>query len=702
MSEVVSDAPRSSGPHGDRVTPSTKRRIDLIVKRRRHGSIQHEQEQSRGGYAYESLSQRDRPQHRVGARYAVALGSAGGTGPHRNEIWLRHRCLRSLYGASRWHRGAVLQYSGCPGRRRDGHHHRGSVGERNAAPRSTGLARRRSLPMRLLPARHDHGGGRAAAGQPASYGKRICRRDARALPLRNLSARHAGLSRAGVTMTELITRRTLLQIGAYAGGFAIGCLFTAPGRGQSAPTGGRMNAWVLIGADDAITVRVAHTEMGQGSQTLAVNRVAEELEVDPGKVQIEPAPVAPEYETLGFKQIITGGSSSAATSFDSLRLAGASARALLVAAAAKRWQCAVQDCEALDGRIRNRKTDAVLSYGAVAGAAAKLTPPREVNLKPASAWRLLGRPMRRLEGRDKVQGIARFGIDVQLPNMLIATVINCPVPGGRVRTVHPDAAMRVPGIVKVLPLDTAVVVVANSFWAALQALEALKVDWDEGPGALLDSAGISRGLDKALAADGIVAKEQGDAATPEVKTRIALRFEVPLLAHAAFEPPTATVSIGQHNVDVWAPTQVQTKAREVVAAALGTTPQQVRIHTTLAGGSFGRKLRVDYLRQAALTAKAVSQPVKLIWSRSEDMQHDYYRPPAATTIDVGLGSNGLPVSWTQRLAVPDLRPHIDEFKGSTKSPDLITSFALQVAAQFPSQVGHHHLTWHHAALSLPL
>ncbi len=464
-----------------------------------------------------------------------------------------------------------------------------------------------------------------------------------------------------------------------------------------------MNAWVLIGADDAITVRVAHTEMGQGIHTLAVNLVAEELEVDPGKVQIEPAPVAPEYETLGFKQIITGGSSSAATSFDSLRLAGASARALLVAAAAKRWHCAARDCEALDGRIRNRTTGAILSYGAVAGAAAKLTPPRKVNLKPASAWRLLGRPMRRLEGRDKVQGIARFGIDVQLPNMLIATVINCPVPGGRVRTVHPDAAMRVPGIVKVLPLDTAVVVVANSFWAALQALEALKVDWDEGPGASLDSAGISRGLDKALAADGIVAKEQGDAATPEVKTRIALRFEVPLLAHAAFEPPTATVSIGhQHNVDVWAPTQVQTKAREVVAAALGTTPQQVRIHTTLAGGSFGRKLRVDYLRQAALTAKAVSQPVKLIWSRSEDMQHDYYRPPAATTIDVGLGSNGLPVSWTQRLAVPDLRPHIDEFKGSTKGADLIDSFAVEGAAQLPYQVGHHHLTWHNAALSLPL
>jgi isoquinoline 1-oxidoreductase beta subunit len=462
-----------------------------------------------------------------------------------------------------------------------------------------------------------------------------------------------------------------------------------------------MNAWILIGADDAITVRVAHTEMGQGIHTLAVNLVAEELEVDPGKVQVEPALVAPEYETPGFKAIITGDSTSAVTSFEPLRMAGASARALLVAAAAERWHCAAQDCEALDGRIRNRTTGAIVSYGAVAEAAAKLTPPRDVKLKPASEWRILGRPMRRLEGRDKVRGAAQFGIDIRLPNMLIATVVNCPVPGGRLKSVHADAAMRAPGVVKVVPLDDAVIVVAKSFWAASRAVESLSVDWDEGPSASLDSAAISQGLDKALAADGIVTKEQGEGEPPEIKSRIVLRFEVPLLAHAAFEPPTATVSIGQHDVDVWAPTQVQTRAREVVAAALGMTPQQVRIHTTLAGGSFGRKLRVDFLRQAALAAKAVNQPVKLIWSRSEDMQHDYYRPPAATTIDVGLDSNGWPVWWTQRVAVADMRPHFD-VNASTKAAELIDARAVEGAAQLPYQIGHHRLTWHNAPLALPL
>jgi len=463
-----------------------------------------------------------------------------------------------------------------------------------------------------------------------------------------------------------------------------------------------MNAWVVIGVDDVVTVRVSHTEVGQCIHTLAVNLVAEELEVDPAKLQVEVAPVAPEYETPGFNSIVTGDSMSAVTLFDPLRLAGASARMMLVAAAANRWHCAVQNCEVQGGRIRNRTTGAVLSYGAVAEAAAKLTLPREAKLKPASQWRILGRPMRRLEGRDKVRGAARFAIDVQMPGMLIGSVLNCPVAGGRLRHVGADSAMAMPGVVKVLPLDDAVIVVAKTFWAASKAIDALSVDWDEGPGTSIDSAGISQSLDKALATDGIVVTEHGDAAPTKVHTRVALRLEVPLLAHGSFEPPTAAVSIGEHDVDVWAPTQVQTKARDVVAQALGMTPEQVRIHTTLCGGSFGRKLRVDYLRQAAIAAKAVNRPVKLIWSRNEDIKNDYYRPPAATMIEVGLDSNGLPISWTQKLAVPDLRPHLEVLKVSTSRADTIDSHAVEGAAPFPYQIGHHRLTWHNAPLAVRL
>ena len=503
-------------------------------------------------------------------------------------------------------------------------------------------------------------------------------------------------------MTSPITRRTLLQISACAGGFTVCCSFTGAGRAQGAPAGGRINVWLRIGLDDAITLRVAHTELGQCNHTLAVNLVAEELEVDPSKLQVEAAPVAPEYDTPGYGMMITGESSSAVTSFDPLRLAGASARIMLIAAASERWHCPVQDCEAVGGKISNRLTGAVLSYGAVAEAAAKLTPPREVKLKPSSEWRLLGRPMRRVEGRDKISGAAKFGIDVQVPDVLIGTVLNCPVPGGRLRHVDVEQAARAPGVVKVIPLDDAVIVVATSFWAASQATRALSIEWDEGPGASLDSAAISRGLDEALARDGILVTEQGNAVPAEVHVRVNLRFEVPLLAHAALEPPTASVSIGQDGVDVWAPTQVQTMARQVVAAEVGVAPNQVRIHTTLCGGSFGRKLQVDYLRQAAIAAKAVNRPVKLIWPRSEDIQHDYYRPPAATTINVALDSNGMPISWDQRLAVADMRRHFAKVGGSAQGANAIDPSAVEGAAQLPYQVGHHRLTWHDAPLAIPI
>jgi isoquinoline 1-oxidoreductase subunit beta len=503
-------------------------------------------------------------------------------------------------------------------------------------------------------------------------------------------------------MMTLLTRRTLLQIGAWAGGLAIGCSLVVPREASGAAAGARMNAWICIGQDGTITVRVAQTEMGQGIHTLAAMLVAEELEVDPGKLRIEPAPVSLEYQNPQFKEMVTGNSDSVMTSFDPLRLAGAGARTMLVAAAAQHWHCIIEDCEASDGRVRNRNTGAVVSYAALAAEAARLALPRGVKLKPPSEWRLLGRPMRRLEGPDKVRGTARFGIDVGISGMLIGTVLNCPVAGGKLRGVDPAPAMHVPGVVKVVPLEHAVIVVGRSFWAASQGVEALQVQWDEGQNALLDSAEISARFGKALAADGLLVTEQGSAGRAEVQTRITFRFEVPALAHAALEPLSATVAIGREGVDVWAPTQVQTAARAVVAAQLETAPERVRIHTTLAGGSFGRKLQVDYLRRAALAAKAVGRPVKLIWSRSEELQHDFYRPPAATTLEIGLDANGLPVSWVQRLAVPDMRRFLTGFDADPNTAGPIDPFAVEGAAPLPYPIAHHRLTWHDAPLALPL
>jgi isoquinoline 1-oxidoreductase subunit beta len=503
-------------------------------------------------------------------------------------------------------------------------------------------------------------------------------------------------------VTTLLTRRTLLRVSASVGGLAIGGFFAPAHHACGAVASVRMNAWIWIGEDDTITIRVAHTEMGQGIHTLAAMLVAEELEIAPATLRVEAAPVAPEYINPQFKEMVTGGSDSVITSFEPLRIAGAAARMMLVSAAAQHWHCRVEDCAASDGRVRNRNTGDVMTYSALAPAAARVPPPREVKLKPPSAWRLLGRPMRRLEGSDKVRGAARFAIDMRVPGMLTGTVLNCPVVGGRLARIDPTAAMRVPGMVKVVPLDDAVIVVADSFWAASQGAEALQVDWNEGQNASLDSAEVSTRLDAALADDGILVAQRGSVAPTAVHAKLALRFEVPPLAHAALEPVSATVAIGTSGVDVWAPTQVQTKARSVVAAQLGLAPEQVRIHTTLAGGSFGRKLQVDYLRQAALAAKAVGRPVKLIWSRSEELQHDFYRPPAATTIEIALDADGLPISWSQRLAVPDMRRFLTEFDAGPNITEPIDPFAVEGAAPFPYRIAHHRLTWHNASLALPL
>jgi isoquinoline 1-oxidoreductase beta subunit len=517
----------------------------------------------------------------------------------------------------------------------------------------------------------------------------------------HLPARIAGDPVADLAVTTLFTRRALLRTGVYAGGLAIHCPIVLAQPAGSAAPGARMNAWIWIGRDDTVTIRVAHTEMGQGIHTLEAMLVAEELEVDPAKLRIETAPVAPEYQNPQFKEMVTGESVSVMTSFDPLRLAGAAARTMLVAAAAQHWRCAVDDCAAFDGQVRNRKSGAAMSYGALAAAAAGLAPPAEVKLKPPAEWRLLGRPMRRLEGPDKVRGTARFGIDVHVPGMLIGIALNCPVAGGRLRRVDPRPAMEVPGVVKVVPLDDAVIVVATSFWAASQGIEALQIDWDEGPNASLGSAEIGTMLDQALAAGGILVTERASVAPSEVHERLSLRFAVPLLAHAALEPLSATVAIGSDGVDVWAPTQVQTAARLVVAKQLGAALERVRIHTTLAGGSFGRKLQVDYLRQAALAAEAVGRPVKLIWSRSEELQHDFYRPPAATTLNIGLDAKGLPVSWDQRLAVPDMR-RVTELDAAAKIAEPIDPSAVEGAAALPYTLAHHRLTWQDVSLALPL
>ena len=513
-------------------------------------------------------------------------------------------------------------------------------------------------------------------------------------------------------MNRPTSRRWVLLAGTASGGLALGC-FDAVGAAIPADTGdpgggGRDPpgpwAWIRIAGDGDIAAYSAFTEMGQGIHTLVATIVAEELAVEPAGVAVLPAPVAPGYANPFFGSQVTGGSTSARVALPALQTAAAAMRTMLLTAAAERWRCPVADCVADDGAVRNARTGAVLGYGALAAAASRLTPPRDVAVRRPGAWRLLGRPRPRVDSLAKVLGTARFGIDVEVPDMMVGAVLNAPVAGGRLLRVDPAPALAVGGTAAVVPLEDAVVVLARSFWTAERAAAALRPDWDRSPPAALDSAEISARLKGVLDGPAVVAESTGDAAaaTSRVVRTLRLDDEVPPLDHAAIEPPNATVHVTPGRVAVWAPTQAPGAARAAVAAALGRPEADVDVRATLAGGSFGRNLDTRVIVQAALAARAAGQPVKLIWPRTQDLRHDNYRPPAACRIEAGLDRDGVPVRWEQRIAVPDLRTASDPYRHDGQPPAGADPEAVEGAVANPYAFVHRRVEWSDADVGLPV
>lgn len=508
-----------------------------------------------------------------------------------------------------------------------------------------------------------------------------------------------------------VSRRWILRGAAAAGGLALGCFDAVaavrPGStGEPAVGVGDLPgpwAWIRIAGDGGIAAYSAFTELGQGIHTLVATIVAEELAVEPADVAILPAPLDPRYANPFFGSQVTGGSTSARAALPALQAAAAALRTMLLAAAAERWRCAPADCIADGGAVRNPGTGAVLGYGVLAAAASGLSPPRDVAVKRPEAWRLLGRPQPRVDGPAKVRGTARFGIDVEVPDMLVGTVVNAPVAGGRLLRVDPAPALAVAGTAAVVPLDDAVVVLAGSFWTAERAAGALRPEWDRGPSAGLDSAGISARLKAALDGPAVPAEVTGDAAAAaeRVHRTLRLEYEVPPLAHAALEPPNATVRIAPGRVEVWAPTQAPGAARAAVAAALARPESDIDVQTTLAGGSFGRNLDTGVIVQAALAARAAARPVKLIWPRAQDLRHDNYRPPAACRIEVGVDRDGLPVRWEQRIAVPDLRTASDPYRRDGQPPADADPEAVEGAVAHPYGFLYRRIDWADADIGLP-
>ena len=419
----------------------------------------------------------------------------------------------------------------------------------------------------------------------------------------------------------------------------------------AAPPLPQANAFLRIAPDDTVTVLLAHSEMGQGIWTALPMLIAEELDYDVARMRVEHAPAAPAYFHTAFGAQMTGGSTTTWSEFDRYRQVGAAARALLLQAAAQRLGVPVSACRTDNGTVVTG--DRRLRYGELAADAALLPMPASVTLKDPKDWTVIGQPTRRLDTPEKIDGSAVFGLDVRLDGLLTAVVARSPVFGGKVKSFDASGTLAVPGVRKVVQVPSGVAVVADHFWAAQQGREALKVDWDLGPGASLDTDAMVAEFRKLAVTQGKVAATAGDA--PGTLARadkvVEVEYVAPYLAHAPMEPLNATVRIATDRCDVWTGTQMQTGEQMAAAAITGLKPEQVHVHTTFLGGGFGRRATpsADWVSEAVHVAKAAGATVKTVWTREDDVRGGYYRPLALHRVRAALGSDGLPAAWDHAI-----------------------------------------------------
>jgi len=459
-----------------------------------------------------------------------------------------------------------------------------------------------------------------------------------------------------VTAVRKVHRRGFLKsgIGAAAGltlSFAVPekTRLLAQGAAQSGARQSALNGYIHIGADDTVTMVLPKSEMGQGPMTALSQVLADELDCDWGKVRAVFAPVDPKlYGPLQG----TFGSMSVRTGWDPMRKAGATARAMLIETAAKRAgvdksQCRTENGAVLAGSQR-------FTYGSLAEEAAKLQPPNGVAPKDPAAFRIIGKSVKRLDTPLKVNGKATFGIDAKVPGMQFAVVARCPVFGGKVASFDASKAKAVPGVKDVVPISSGLAVIADNTWNAMEGRRALQIQWDEGPLATLDSAGIRAMMKEGAEKPGAVARKEGRgaAALEGVSKKIEAVYEAAYMSHAPMEPMNATAHVRPDGCDVWAATQIQTAARQTAAEITKLPPEKVNIHTLYLGGGFGRRGGADFIAEAVEISKAAGTPVKLTWSREDDMTHDLYRPASYTRFRGALDAEGWPMVWTAGVGCP--------------------------------------------------
>jgi isoquinoline 1-oxidoreductase subunit beta len=487
--------------------------------------------------------------------------------------------------------------------------------------------------------------------------------------------------RSGKPESPAVTRRDLLRSGAaITGGLLIGIEFGLARGAEPIPSGARLNAFVHVAPDDRVTLTMPAVEMGQGVYTSQAMCLAEELDV--GLDQVVAAHAPPDQADYGSPVFViqaTGGSTTTSAWYLPLRRAGAIARLMLLQAAASAWRVDPSTLTTDRGVITHTKSGRTLRYGQVASRAANLQPHREVELKDPSRFRLIGKPTRRIDTPDKAIGKTVYGIDVILPGLKFATLKACPVLGGKVATVDQTAALTVPGVRQVVVLDDLVAVVGDHMWAALQGMRALAIEWSLGRYAALDQADLWQELEKASQGPGVTAQRQGDALEKlQEGSLFEATFEFPFLAHAPMEPMNCTVHVRDGTCEVWVGTQVPGMAQAVAAKVLGVEPSAVTVNNHFIGGGFGRRLEADGIEKATRIAQHVDGPVKVVWTREEDITQQRYRPLYHDRLKARV-QNGKITAWHHRVTGGSIMARwlppaftggidVDAVDGAVKSP----------------------------------
>jgi isoquinoline 1-oxidoreductase subunit beta len=497
-----------------------------------------------------------------------------------------------------------------------------------------------------------------------------------------------------ISSTPKLTRRTMLKASAaVGGGLMLSVALPRLSAALAADADFAPSAFIRIDPEGKITFTIPQVEMGQGIYTALSMLLAEELDAPFAQVTAEAAPPNDKLygnPLLGFQ--VTGGSTSVRAFWKPMRTAGATARAMLVQAAAAKWSVDPASCRTENGEVLHDASAQKAGYGELVQAASALAPPQDPPLKPATDFKLIGKSLKRLDTPDKVNGKAVYGIDARPDGVKIATLASCPVFGGKVGHVNDERAKTVPGVRQIIVLDDLVAVVGDHMWAAKKGLDALDITWDEGPNAEMSTADVLNGLVAASEKDGAVAKTTGDVAKalPD-GTRLDATYHVPFLAHAPMEPMNCTVHVRPDACEIWAGNQVVTRAQAVAAQLTGLPLEKVIVHNHLIGGGFGRRLEVDYIAKAVRIAQKVDGPVKVIWTREEDIQQALYRPFYFDRFEASL-SGGKIAAWSHKIAGSSVlaRWAPPAFK------DGIDGDAVDGAIDFPYDTPNLHVEYVHA------